>query len=54
MTLTKGISIKGLDDLDAASVILDRLGEIGELSTATVPASGLEQGQVELGKALGG
>ncbi|GAA4000062.1 SDR family NAD(P)-dependent oxidoreductase [Sphingomonas humi] len=53
ITLTKGISIKGLDDLDAASVILDRLGEIGELGTATVPASGLEQGQVELGKALG-
>ena len=54
ITLTKGISIKGMDDLDAASAILDRLGEIGDLSTATVPASGLEQGQVELGKALGG
>lgn len=54
VTLTKGISIKGMDDLDAASAILERLGEIGDLSTATVPASGLEQGQVELGKALGG
>jgi NAD(P)-dependent dehydrogenase (short-subunit alcohol dehydrogenase family) len=53
VTLTKGISIKGLDDLEAASVILQRLGEIGDLSTATVPASGLEQGQIELGKALG-
>jgi len=54
VTLTKGISIKGLDDLDAAQAIIDRLGEIGELATATVPGSGLEQGQVELGKALGG
>jgi NAD(P)-dependent dehydrogenase (short-subunit alcohol dehydrogenase family) len=53
VTLTKGISIKGLDDLDAASVILDRLQEIGDLATATIPATGLEQGQVELGKALG-
>jgi NAD(P)-dependent dehydrogenase (short-subunit alcohol dehydrogenase family) len=53
ITLTKGISIKGLDDLDAAQAILDRLAEIGDLATATVPASGLEQGQVELGKALG-
>jgi NAD(P)-dependent dehydrogenase (short-subunit alcohol dehydrogenase family) len=53
VTLTKGISIKGLDDLEAASLILERLNEIGDLSTATVPASGLEQGQVELGKALG-
>jgi NAD(P)-dependent dehydrogenase (short-subunit alcohol dehydrogenase family) len=53
VTLTKGISIKGLDDLEAASVILQRLGEIGDLATATVPASGLEQGQIELGKALG-
>jgi len=53
ITLTKGISIKGLDDLDAAQAILDRLGDIGELATATVPGSGLEQGQVELGKALG-
>ena len=53
ITLTRGISIKGLDDLDAASVILERLAEIGDLTTATVPASGLEQGQIELGKALG-
>jgi NAD(P)-dependent dehydrogenase (short-subunit alcohol dehydrogenase family) len=53
ITLTKGISIKGLDDLDAGQVILDRLGEIGDLATATVPGSGMEQGQVELGKALG-
>jgi hypothetical protein len=53
VTLTRGISIKGLDDLEAASVILQRLGEIGDMSTVTVPASGLEQGQVELGKALG-
>jgi NAD(P)-dependent dehydrogenase (short-subunit alcohol dehydrogenase family) len=53
VTLTKGISIKGLDDLEAASVILDRLKEIGDPDTATIPASGLEQGQVELGKALG-
>ncbi|WP_338502516.1 SDR family NAD(P)-dependent oxidoreductase [Sphingomonas kaistensis] len=54
VTLTRGISIKGLDDLEAGSVILEKLGEIGDLKTATVPASGLEQGQVELGKALGG
>ena len=54
ITLTKGISIKGLDDLEAGSVILEKLGEIGDLNTATVPASGLEQGQIELGKALGG
>jgi NAD(P)-dependent dehydrogenase (short-subunit alcohol dehydrogenase family) len=53
VTLTKGISIKGLDDLEAASVILERLAEIGDPATATIPASGLEQGQVELGKALG-
>ena len=53
VTLTRGISIKGLDDLEAASVILDRLGEIGDPATATIPASGLEQGQLELGKALG-
>jgi NAD(P)-dependent dehydrogenase (short-subunit alcohol dehydrogenase family) len=53
VTLTRGISIKGLDDLEAASVILERLAEIGDPSTATIPASGLEQGQVELGKALG-
>ncbi|GAA4029881.1 SDR family NAD(P)-dependent oxidoreductase [Sphingomonas rosea] len=53
VTLTKGISIKGMDDLEAASAILDRLGEIGDPATATIPASGLEQGQVELGKALG-
>ncbi len=54
VTLTRGISIKGLDDLEAGSVILEKLGEIGDLKTATVPASGMEQGQVELGKALGG
>ena len=54
VTLTKGISVKGLDDLDAARAILERLEEIGDLATATVPGSGLEQGQVELGKALGG
>jgi NAD(P)-dependent dehydrogenase (short-subunit alcohol dehydrogenase family) len=53
VTLTRGISIKGLDDLEAASVILVRLAEIGDPATATIPASGLEQGQVELGKALG-
>ena len=53
VTLTKGISIKGMDDLEAASAILDRLAEIGDPATATIPASGLEQGQVELGKALG-
>ncbi|WP_300973066.1 SDR family NAD(P)-dependent oxidoreductase [Sphingomonas sp. LHG3406-1] len=53
VTLTRGISIKGMDDLEAASVILDRLAEIGDPATATIPASGLEQGQVELGKALG-
>jgi len=53
VTLTKGISIKGMDDLDAAEAILDRLSEIGDPATATIPASGLEQGQVELGKALG-
>jgi NAD(P)-dependent dehydrogenase (short-subunit alcohol dehydrogenase family) len=54
VTLTRGISIKGLDDLEAAAAILQRLAEIGDLKTATVPASGLEQGQVELSKALGG
>lgn len=53
VTLTKGISIKGLDDLEAGSVILEQLAEIGDPATATIPASGLEQGQVELGKALG-
>jgi NAD(P)-dependent dehydrogenase (short-subunit alcohol dehydrogenase family) len=53
VTLTKGISIKGLDDLDAAQAILDRLAEIGDPATATIPGSGLEQGQIELGKALG-
>ncbi|GAA4024281.1 SDR family NAD(P)-dependent oxidoreductase [Sphingomonas swuensis] len=53
VTLTRGISIKGMDDLDAASAILERLQEIGDPATATIPASGLEQGQVELGKALG-
>ena len=52
VTLTRGISIAGMDDLEASQAILDRLGEIGDLATATVPASGLEQGQVELGKAL--
>ena len=54
VTLTRGISIKGMDDLDAAQATLDRLGEIGDPATATIPASGLEQGQTELGKALGG
>jgi NAD(P)-dependent dehydrogenase (short-subunit alcohol dehydrogenase family) len=53
VTLTRGISIKGLDDLAAASAILDRLAEIGDPATATIPASGLEQGQLELGKAMG-
>lgn len=53
VTLTKGISIKGMDDLEAASAILDRLAEIGDPATAIIPAAGLEQGQVELGKALG-
>jgi hypothetical protein len=38
--------------LEAAQTILDRLGEIGDPATATVPASGLEQGHVELSKAL--
>ncbi|WP_294174524.1 SDR family NAD(P)-dependent oxidoreductase [uncultured Sphingomonas sp.] len=52
VTLTRGISIAGMDDLHAAQAILDRLGEIGDPATATVPASGLEQGQVEVGKAL--
>jgi NAD(P)-dependent dehydrogenase (short-subunit alcohol dehydrogenase family) len=52
VTLTRGISISGMDDLQAAQTILDRLGEIGDSATATIPASGLEQGQVELGKAL--
>jgi NAD(P)-dependent dehydrogenase (short-subunit alcohol dehydrogenase family) len=52
VTLTRGISVAGLDDLQAAQAVLDRLGEIGDLATATVPASGLEQGQVELSKAL--
>ncbi|GLR47911.1 SDR family NAD(P)-dependent oxidoreductase [Sphingomonas astaxanthinifaciens] len=53
VTLTRGISIKGMDDIEAASAILDRMAEIGDPATATIPASGLEQGQVELGKALG-
>ena len=52
ITLTRGISIKGMDDLDAGQAILDRLAEIGDLATAAVPASGLEQGQAELAKAL--
>ena len=54
VTLTRGISILGMDDLEAASVILARLAEIADPATAIIPASGLEQGQVELGKALGG
>ena len=54
VTLTRGISIRGMDDLDAASEILARLAEIADPATAIIPASGLEQGQVELGKALGG
>lgn len=54
VTLTRGISIKGMDDLEAGEAILARLSEIGDPGTATIPASGLEQGQVELGKALGG
>jgi NAD(P)-dependent dehydrogenase (short-subunit alcohol dehydrogenase family) len=53
VTLTRGISVAGMDDLEAAQTILDSLGEIGDPATATVPGSGLEQGQVELGKALG-
>lgn len=54
ITLTRGISIKGMDDLDAGQAILDRLAEIGDLATAAVPTSGLEQGQAELAKALAG
>lgn len=53
VTLTRGISIKGLDDLEAASAILGQLGALADLGTATVPASGLEQAQTELGKAMG-
>jgi NAD(P)-dependent dehydrogenase (short-subunit alcohol dehydrogenase family) len=52
ITLTKGISIAGMDDLDAAATILDRLSEIADPATATIPGSGLEQGQIELGKAM--
>ena len=52
VTLTQGISIAGMDDLDAAQHILDRLGEIADPATATIPKSGLEQGQIELGKAM--
>ena len=54
VTLTRGISIKGMDDLEAAAAILTRLKEIGDPATAIIPSSGLEQGQIELGKALGG
>lgn len=54
VTITRGISIKGLNDLDAAQTILDRLNEIGDPATASVPASGLEQAQTELGKAMAG
>lgn len=53
VTLTRGISIKDMDDLDAGQAILDQLPKIGDIATATVPASGLEQGQMELGKAMG-
>jgi NAD(P)-dependent dehydrogenase (short-subunit alcohol dehydrogenase family) len=52
VTLTRGISVAGMDDLQAAQTILDRLDEIGDPATATIPGSGLEQGQLELGKAL--
>jgi NAD(P)-dependent dehydrogenase (short-subunit alcohol dehydrogenase family) len=54
VSLTRGISLRGLDDLDAAATILARLPEIGDPASATIPASGLEQGQVELAKAMGG
>jgi NAD(P)-dependent dehydrogenase (short-subunit alcohol dehydrogenase family) len=53
VTLTRGISIKDMDDLEAGQAILDQLARLGDLATATVPGSGLEQGQLELGKAMG-
>jgi NAD(P)-dependent dehydrogenase (short-subunit alcohol dehydrogenase family) len=52
VTLTKGISIAGMDDLEAGAAILQRLGEIADPATAIIPGSGLEQGQIELGKAM--
>ena len=51
ITLTQGISVAGMDDLDAGAAILDRLAEISDANTAIIPGSGLEQGQIELGKA---
>ena len=51
VTLTRGISIKGMDDLEAAQAILDQLPEIGDPRTATIPEAGLAQVQLELGKA---
>jgi NAD(P)-dependent dehydrogenase (short-subunit alcohol dehydrogenase family) len=51
VTLTRGISIRGMDDLEAAQAILDQLPEIGDQRTATIPEAGLAQVQLELGKA---
>ncbi|MFC7536051.1 SDR family NAD(P)-dependent oxidoreductase [Sphingomonas sp. GCM10030256] len=51
VTLTRGLSIAGLDGLEAAQLILDRLGEIGDPATATIPQAGLEQAQLEVAKA---
>ena len=51
VALTRGISIRGMDDLEAAQAILDQLPEIGDPRTATIPEAGLAQVQLELGKA---
>jgi len=51
VTLTRGISIRGMDDLEAAQAILDQLPEIGDPRTAIIPETGLAQVQLELGKA---
>jgi NAD(P)-dependent dehydrogenase (short-subunit alcohol dehydrogenase family) len=51
VTLTRGISIGGMDELRAAQAILDQLPEIGDPRTAFIPDAGLAQVQIELGKA---
>jgi NAD(P)-dependent dehydrogenase (short-subunit alcohol dehydrogenase family) len=51
VTLTRGVSIKGMDDLEAGKAILEQLPEIGDQRTSIVPETGLAQAQIELGKA---
>lgn len=53
VTLTQGIAVAGLDGLDAARAILDRLPEIGNPEGSTIPGAGMEQGQREAMKATG-